>query len=204
MAGACLAKSPPLQVPDLKGLQGLKAVRGAQQELLQRREAGQLGALQTAQRALDYAAACAYSAQALAQEGEAWEHVGILTAPGRPCLRSQWLEDVLHFFPNCGPIHLWVLEALMSLLRHEGQADTLARPVFDSVTDLISLHLEDPTLRSAVPELPRRLLAALALAITPDSVKRLTQTHAPWSSRVWISCISVALAARFEAPHGRF
>ena len=43
-----------------------------------------------------------------------------------------------------------------------------------------SAHLKfrkDTALRSFTPELPTRLLASLALSITPDSVKRLTQTH---------------------------
>ena len=43
--------------------------------------------------------------------------------------------------------------------------------------------LEDRGLRSATPELPTRLLASIALSITPDSVKRLTDTHVEFVTR---------------------
>lgn len=42
---------------------------------------------------------------------------------------------------------------------------------------------EDRGLRSATPELPTRLLASIALSITPDSVKRLTDTHVEFATR---------------------
>ena len=55
------------------------------------------------------------------------------------------ITDILHFFPLCAHIHLWSLEALMSLLRYEetNKANSLARPVFESVTNLMSIHLKD-------------------------------------------------------------
>ena len=62
-------------------------------------------------------------------------------------------------------------------MKNNFKADSLARPVFDSVTDLMKIHLEDRALRTATPELPTRLLASIALAITPDNVRRLTNTH---------------------------
>ncbi|CAK9007192.1 unnamed protein product [Durusdinium trenchii] len=168
MAGACLVRSPPLEIPDLRAFraEGAPAVEAACAQLLRRRQEGRLGDAETASLALSYVVAASVNAQELAEAKDAWRHVGIIT-------------DILHFFPICAQIHLWSLEAMMSLLRYEehSAANSLARPVFDSVTDLISIHLEDTALRSFTPELPTRLLASLALSITPDSVKRLTQTH---------------------------
>ena len=168
MAGACMTRNPPLEVPNIEDIrmQGLKAVEFVCNVLLQKRQDGQLGNPDTAKLALDYVVAVALTAEKVAATGDAWRHVGIIT-------------DILHFFPLCAHIHLWSLEALMSLLRHEEshRADSLARPVFDSVTDLMKIHLEDRALRTATPELPTRLLASIALAITPDNVRRLTNTH---------------------------
>eukprot|EP00434_Breviolum_minutum_P041824 symbB.v1.2.037209.t1/scaffold5432.1/size27254/1 len=168
MAGACMVRAPVLEVPDFKGFRrdGLKAVNVACDVLLMRRQEGRLGDPETAKTALDYVVAVSVNAREAAERGDAWKHVGIIT-------------DLLHFFPLCAQLHLWSLEALMSLLRYEENAkvQSLARPVFDSVTDLMSIHLEDRGLRSATPELPTRLLASIALSITPDSVKRLTDTH---------------------------
>ena len=168
MAGACMTRNPPLEVPKLEDIrgQGLQAVDFVCNVLLQKRQDGLLGVPDTAKLALEYVVAVALHAEKVAATADAWRHVGIIT-------------DILHFFPLCAHIHLWSLEALMSLLRNEDahRADSLARPVFDSVTDLMTIHLEDRALRSATPELPTRLLASIALAITPDNVRRLTITH---------------------------
>ena len=168
MAGACMTRNPPLEIPKIEDLhnQGLKAVDHICEVLLQKRQDGQLGDPDTAKLALDYVVAVALLSEKVVATGDAWKHVGIIT-------------DILHFFPLCAHIHLWSLEALMSMLRHEDnfKADSLARPVFDSVTDLMKIHLEDRALRTATPELPTRLLASIALAITPDNVRRLTNTH---------------------------
>lgn len=168
MAGACMVRAPALEVPDFKGFrkEGLKSVKAACDILLKRRQEGRLGDPETARTALDYVVAVSINAQPAAEKGDAWKHVGIIT-------------DILHFFPLCAHIHLWSLEALMSLLRYEetNKANSLARPVFDSVTNLMSIHLKDTGLRTATPELPQRLLASIALSITPDNVKRLTTTH---------------------------
>eukprot|EP00435_Cladocopium_sp_Y103_P048580 s898_g14.t1 len=189
MAGACMVRAPALEVPDFKGFrkEGLKSVKAACDILLKRRQEGRLGDPETARTALDYVVAVSINAQPAAEKGDAWKHVGIIT-------------DILHFFPLCAHIHLWSLEALMSLLRYEetNKANSLARPVFDSVTNLMSIHLKDTGLRTATPELPQRLLASIALSITPDNVKRLTTTHVEFEHGLQI----VTLAAKAQVNLG--
>eukprot|EP00931_Biecheleriopsis_adriatica_P041348 TRINITY_DN23647_c0_g1_i1.p1 TRINITY_DN23647_c0_g1~~TRINITY_DN23647_c0_g1_i1.p1 ORF type:complete len:1441 (-),score=306.76 TRINITY_DN23647_c0_g1_i1:60-4382(-) len=167
MTGACLVRNPPLEVPDVKELRAnLASADKVFKDLFAAREEGKFGTPEIAKLALGYVVTLSIHAEKLAKKGDAWKYVGLAT-------------DVLHFYPLCAPIHLWALEAMMGLLRYEtnDRADQLARPIFDSVTSLMTTHLQDPGLRTATPELPVRLLASIALALTPDNVTRLTSSH---------------------------
>eukprot|EP00438_Fugacium_kawagutii_P034524 Skav213814 [mRNA] locus=scaffold1987:470465:474669:- [translate_table: standard] len=117
MAGACMVRAPPLEVPEFKRFrrEGLKSVNAACDMLLLRRQEGRLGDPETAKTALEYVVAVSMNGQAAAEQGEAWKH--------------------------------------------------------------------DKSLRMATPELPMRMLAAIALSITPDNVRRLTKTHVEFAAR---------------------
>ncbi|CAK0835812.1 unnamed protein product [Prorocentrum cordatum] len=173
--GACLDLAPALCPPDLAAIKeaGPAAVEEAYEQALAAQRDGLLGERDGAQVVLDYVAAVAGSGESLAKGGEVSAHVRLVS-------------DMLAFYPKVVQIHLWGLEALMALFRHEGwdRAESLARPILDAVTDLMDTHERSPSLHEAVPDLPKRMLAAMALVLTPSTSGRLHRGHVDFALRV--------------------
>lgn len=209
MAGACLVQNPPLIPPDLERFRfnpGADKFAQAQTFLAETagkvmgaRNQGRLGHQESAQFALDFVfAAAKFAEPACRRKSEAGRYVAVVV-------------DVLNFFPRCVHIHLWGVEALIALFRAAGweMSENLGGPIFDTATDLLVIHEDEPFLHEQMPEFMRRLLAAFALVMTPALAVRVLDRHIDFALRVvhgtgvgpvvWEHGLQVMLVSR--SPH---
>eukprot|EP00929_Paragymnodinium_shiwhaense_P075100 TRINITY_DN38401_c0_g1_i1.p1 TRINITY_DN38401_c0_g1~~TRINITY_DN38401_c0_g1_i1.p1 ORF type:complete len:1476 (-),score=381.42 TRINITY_DN38401_c0_g1_i1:159-4586(-) len=177
MPGACLETALPLRVPNLHAIKSARreGVERVLDKLMMTRRMGQLGDPEAAQLVLDYCVALTQNASDVVKYGDALRHVSFVV-------------DVLNFYPLSVQIHLWGLDAIMACWRSDeirkGESDSLAGPIFDAVSELLSIHEADPSLSVEVPQMSRRLLNALAMVLNPAIKPRLTKMHVDFALRM--------------------
>jgi len=175
MAGCCRDRAPPLEAPDLEEIvgEGYHGVVVACEKVLMARQAGRLGAKESAQAVLNYVASVAKNADALITHSEGSKHVSIVV-------------DVLNFYPLSVQIHIWALEALIAVYRAEDhdEQESLSGPIFDAVTTLMHTYEKDKGLSRSTPEMTRKILNALALVVTPATTQRLVSAHVDFALRI--------------------
>jgi len=175
MPGACLEKHIALRPPDLEAIRESRneGVEWAYENIVDLQHVGKLGDAEVAQPVLDYMTALAGNAEDVVQMGDVLRHVIMV-------------RDLLNFYPLCVDIHLWALEALMALYTTKlaAEVDGVPSAVFEAVSQVVCTHHEDPRLVGGVAMFPYRLLAALALTLTPATSKRLIPAHLDFTLRV--------------------
>eukprot|EP00928_Gymnodinium_smaydae_P011387 TRINITY_DN14209_c1_g2_i2.p1 TRINITY_DN14209_c1_g2~~TRINITY_DN14209_c1_g2_i2.p1 ORF type:complete len:1207 (+),score=282.21 TRINITY_DN14209_c1_g2_i2:251-3871(+) len=177
VVGACLDSNLPLKPPDLKSIRAA-AGHGVEvrfQRIVEVRHEGRMGDPSVAQLALDYSAALAQHGEEIAKAGDTTRHVSLVV-------------DLLTFYPLSVQLHLWALEAMMALYNAseggEAGADGLSNPIFDAVAEIVEIHEGDKGLGASCPELGNRLLAAMALVITPANRTRMENLHVDFVLRL--------------------